>query len=173
MLYSVLVVFALHQCKSVISIYGSASGKKSACQCRRHKRCWFSPWVGKMPWRRKWQCAPVFLPRESHCRRLVGYSPWGHKESGMTSNFTQVHARTYIYISPLSRAVLHLCIPPLSVVTESQAGLAVLYSSFPLVIHFTHDSIYISVLLCRFVLHSSSCCFHQIILYVCVSISSL
>ena len=126
-----------------------------------------------MPWRRKWQCAPVFLPRESHCRRLVGYSPWGHKESGMTSNFTQVHARTYIYISPLSRAVLHLCIPPLSVVTESQAGLAVLYSSFPLVIHFTHDSIYISVLLCRFVLHSSSCCFHQIILYVCVSISSL
>ena len=36
-------------------------------------------------WRRKWQPAPVFLPGESHGqRRLVGYSPWCHKESGMT-----------------------------------------------------------------------------------------
>ena len=29
-----------------------ASGKESACQCRRQKRCVFDPWVGKMPWRR-------------------------------------------------------------------------------------------------------------------------
>ena len=43
------------------------------------------PWVGKIPWRRKWQPTPVFLPRESHGRRsLVGYSPWGHKESDTT-----------------------------------------------------------------------------------------
>ena len=28
-------------------------------------RCRFSPWVGKIPWRRKWQPTPVFLPRES------------------------------------------------------------------------------------------------------------
>ena len=28
---------------------------------------------------------PVFLPGESHgLRRLAGYSPWGHKESGTT-----------------------------------------------------------------------------------------
>ena len=31
------------------------SGKESACQCRRYKRCGFDPWVGKIPWRRKWQ----------------------------------------------------------------------------------------------------------------------
>ena len=31
---------------------GSA-GKEPACQCRRHKRHGFSPWVGKIPWRRK------------------------------------------------------------------------------------------------------------------------
>ena len=50
----------------------------SACQCRRHKRCRFSPWVGKMPWRRKWQPTPVFLLGESHGqRRLDGYSPPG------------------------------------------------------------------------------------------------
>ena len=36
----------------------------------------FDPWVGKIPWRRKWQPTPVFLPGESHGRRsLMGYSP--------------------------------------------------------------------------------------------------
>ena len=61
---------------------GGPSGKESAWQCRRHKRLGFSPWVGKIPWRRKWQPTPVFLPGESHGQRsLVGYSPWGRKES--------------------------------------------------------------------------------------------
>ena len=33
-----------------------------------------------MPWRRKWQPTPVFLPGEFHGQRsLAGYSPWGHK----------------------------------------------------------------------------------------------
>ena len=42
-------------------------------------------WVGKIPWRRKWQPTPVFLPGESHGRRsLVGYSPQSHKESDTT-----------------------------------------------------------------------------------------
>ena len=41
------------------------SGKELACQCRRHKRCRFDPWVRKIPWRKKWQCIPVFLPGES------------------------------------------------------------------------------------------------------------
>ena len=41
------------------------SGKESACQCKRHRRWGFGPWVGKMPWRRKWQPMPVFLPRKS------------------------------------------------------------------------------------------------------------
>ena len=41
---------------------GGTSGKESACQCRRHKRCGFSRWVRKIPWRRKWQPTPVFLP---------------------------------------------------------------------------------------------------------------
>ena len=33
-----------------------------ACQCRIHKRCRFSLWVGKIPWRRAWQPTPLFLP---------------------------------------------------------------------------------------------------------------
>ena len=40
---------------------GGASGKEPACQCRRHKRNRFDPWVGKIPWRRAWQSIPVFL----------------------------------------------------------------------------------------------------------------
>ena len=37
------------------------------------------------PWRREWQLSPVFLPGEFHAqRRLVGYSPWGHKELDTT-----------------------------------------------------------------------------------------
>ena len=42
-------------------------------------------WVGKIPWRRKWQSTPVLLPGKSHGQRsLVGYSPWGSKESDTT-----------------------------------------------------------------------------------------
>jgi len=55
---------------------GGATGKESACQCRRPKRHGFSPGVRKIPWRRAWQPTPVFLPGESHGQRsLVGYGP--------------------------------------------------------------------------------------------------
>ena len=44
-----------------------------------------SSWVRKIPWRRAWQPTPGLLPGESHGKRsLVGYSPRGHKTSGMT-----------------------------------------------------------------------------------------
>ena len=56
--------------------------EESACQWRRRG---FDPWIGKIPWRRAWQPTPVFLPGESHRHRsLVGYSPWGGKESDTT-----------------------------------------------------------------------------------------
>ena len=39
--------------------------------------------------RRKWQPTPVFLPVKFHGQRsLVGYSPWGHKESDLTERLT-------------------------------------------------------------------------------------
>ena len=47
-------------------IPGGASGKEPACQCRRHRRRRFDPWVGQIPWRRAWQPTPVFLPGDSH-----------------------------------------------------------------------------------------------------------
>ena len=45
--------------------------------------------MGKFPWRRKWLPTPIFLAGEFHGQRsLVGYSPWGHKESDMTERLT-------------------------------------------------------------------------------------
>ena len=45
----------------------------------------FSPWVGKIPWRRAWQPAPVVQPGESHGQRsLAGYSSQGCTESDTT-----------------------------------------------------------------------------------------
>ena len=51
----------------------------------------FDPWVGKIPWKRKWQPTPVFLPGESQGQRsLAGYSPWGHRVwcDWVTNTFT-------------------------------------------------------------------------------------
>jgi len=49
----------------------------------------FSPWVGKIPWRKAWQLTPVFLPGEFHGQRsLVSYSPWGCKESDTTEQLS-------------------------------------------------------------------------------------
>ena len=52
------------------------SGNESAWQCKRHKEWRFNPWIGKIPWSRKLQPTPVFLPGKFHGQRnLVGYSP--------------------------------------------------------------------------------------------------
>ena len=70
------------------------SGKEPARQCRRHEELEFDPWVRKIPWRMAQQPTPVFLPGKSHEQRsLVGYSPWGCKESGTTERPT--HNTTY------------------------------------------------------------------------------
>ena len=73
----------------------------------------FDPWVVKIPWRRKWQPTPVFLPGESHGQTsLAGYSPWGRKESGTTEHtymdtasiniFFLFYAFIYLYLVVLS-----------------------------------------------------------------------
>jgi len=71
------------------------SGKESTCQCRRHRRNRFHPWVWKTPWRRKWQPTSVLLPGKSHgWKSLAGYSPWGRKESDKTEQLS-MHTQTY------------------------------------------------------------------------------
>ena len=75
------------------------SGKEPTCQCRRHKRHGFNPWVGKVPWRRAGQPTPVFLPVEFNRQMsLVGYSPWGRRAGHNWSNLA--HTRTRL-IQPM------------------------------------------------------------------------
>ena len=52
-------------------------------------------------WRRKWQHTPILLPAESHGgRTLVGYSPWGRKESDTTE---RLHFHFHFhFFAPLS-----------------------------------------------------------------------
>ena len=86
---------------------GGSDGKESTFQCRRLR---LDPWVWKIPWRREWQPTPVFLPGESHGQRsLVGYSPWGAKESEWLIN-------TWNYRDPLGH---HQTTPWLQAWSES------------------------------------------------------
>ena len=56
---------------------GGASGEvTSGLPSAGDARDEFDPWVRKIPWRRKWQPALVFLPRKFHGQRsLEDYSP--------------------------------------------------------------------------------------------------
>ena len=66
-------------------------GKEPACQCLRRR---LDPWVGKIPWRRKWQTSPVFLPWKSHRpRSLGGYRACGLRED-MGTRLSDSHAHT-------------------------------------------------------------------------------
>ena len=79
-----------------------SDSKASCLQCRRPG---FNPWVGKIPWRRKWQSTPVLLPGKSHGRRsLVGYSPWGQKELDTTE---RLHFHFALSMTP-GKPLLHL-----------------------------------------------------------------
>ena len=68
-----------------MGLLSGTSGKEPNCQCMRRKRQGFNPWVRKIPWSRKWQPIPVFLPGKFHGQRSrKGYTPWGCKELDMT-----------------------------------------------------------------------------------------
>ena len=56
------------------------------------KRGGLDPWLGKVPWRRKWQPIPVFLPGKLYGQRgLAGYSLWGYKELDLADTHQWAH----------------------------------------------------------------------------------
>ena len=88
---------SFHSLSGLLLLLWWLSGKESLCQCRR---CGFDHWVGKIPWRRKWQPTPLLLPGKSHgLRRLAGYSPWGHKESDTTE---RLHFASNYVVPPVA-----------------------------------------------------------------------
>ena len=65
-----------------------APDKEPTCQCRRCQRCEFNPWVGKIPWRRKWQPTPVFWPGEFHGGlQSIGSKRAGHSWINLAHTF--------------------------------------------------------------------------------------
>ena len=104
-------------------------------ETRRHG---FDLWVGKVPWRRKWQLTPVFLPGESHGQRsLEGYSPWVYKESD-TIEHTCIH-RLHL-CSGLHPYLLEDFVPPMRS--------PILSATFPLLLSFSSP---LTCWSCRFI----------------------
>ena len=113
--------------KNLIIIYlgfpGGLSCKEPTCQCRRHKRHKFDPWVRKISWRRARQPTPVFLSGEPHGQGAWWDGPQGHKESDATEatyqfscsvvpNSLQPHALQHTRLpcpSPTPRACSNSC----------------------------------------------------------------
>ena len=84
--WEIILVFEKRYC-----ILGGASGEESASNAGDIRGTGSIPRLGRS-WRRAWQPTPVFLPGESHRQRsLVGYSPWGHKESDTTEATAHTH----------------------------------------------------------------------------------
>ena len=91
-------------------------GKESTGNAGDAGRRGFNSQVRKIPWRRAWQPTPVFSPGESHGQSsLLGYSPWGHKESNATERLTRgggkkmwLHnlADTFFFMKSRARASL-------------------------------------------------------------------
>ena len=78
---------------------GGSEGKASACSVGDPGSI---PGLGRSPWRRKWKPTSVLLPRKFHGpRSLVGYSPWGRKESDTTErlHFTKTIVRVFSGLS--------------------------------------------------------------------------
>ena len=97
--YFFLLLEKMGQCNPIITVLSTVPdprdfpGSSLVAQMEKNlpamQETQFSPWVGKMPWRREWLPIPVFLPGEFHGQRsLASYSPWGCKELGMTEWLT-------------------------------------------------------------------------------------
>ena len=71
----------------IMGFPGGTVDKESVCKCRRCKSHRFNPGARKITWRRKWQLTLVFLPGKFYGQRsMLGYSPWGYKESDKTEH---------------------------------------------------------------------------------------
>ena len=60
-----MLVVIMDKAKTANGLPCWLSGKEFAYECRKLR---FNPWVGKVPWRKKWQPIPVFLPGKPQAR---------------------------------------------------------------------------------------------------------
>ena len=70
---------------------GGSISKESACDAGGPGS---TALIRKVPWKRKWQPTPVFLPGKSHGQRsLEAYSPWCHKSQTPGSDYSTTTSR--------------------------------------------------------------------------------
>ena len=99
------IVKFCHFSRSYLGLLRWLSCKESSC---RFRTCSLDPWVGKIPWRRKWQPSLVFLPGESRGQgSLAGYSPWGRKGLD-TTEWLSTHAWPQVLVGEGGHTSLHL-----------------------------------------------------------------
>jgi len=97
-----IYIVSIYNCSNIphhiyICFPGGSVCKESTCNAEDAGRHEFDPQVRTIPWMWAWQLTPVFLPGKSHGERsLVGYSPWGCKESDMTE--VTEHAGTHAHV---------------------------------------------------------------------------
>jgi len=91
----------------ILGFPGGASGKEPACQCKRHKRFKFDPWVRKIPWRRAWQSTPVFLPGESHRHRGAWWATV-HRVTKNQTRLKQLNTHTHTHTLILVHVRLYI-----------------------------------------------------------------
>ena len=90
---------------------GGTSSEESAYQCRRFKKRRFNPWVGKIPWNRKWQHIPVFLSGKSMDKgtwqaivHRVAKGRTGLSTRTYTHTLTHTHTHTHTVSGPVLSA---------------------------------------------------------------------
>ena len=87
--------------RGYLGVPGGSVVRKFACHCKGHQRCGCDPWVRRIPWRRKWQPTPVFLPIESHGQS----EPGGQRPTG-SPRVTRLSEETTTEMwSPLSTSL--------------------------------------------------------------------
>ena len=102
-LFSFAFYFSFHR-----DFPGGSDGKSICLQCGRPG---FDPWVGKIPWRRKWQPTPVLLPGKSHGQRsLAGCSPWDRKGLDTTEQLHFHFLFSQLFVRPPQTTILPFCI---------------------------------------------------------------
>ena len=90
-------------------IYGIPQWLRWERICLRCRTPGFDPWVRKIPQRKEWLPAPVFLPGEFHRQKsLAGYSPWGPKGLDMAERLTlSLHFRIHLQVG---KTHTHFCL---------------------------------------------------------------
>ena len=130
---------SLQRCNTICCFVLGSDGKESAWGSE------FDSWVQKISWRREWLPTPVSLPTKPHGQRgLVGYNPWGRKESDTSKRLILrqqqegkgahevLHSCTQNYCkhySPTSELCIYVCVCVYTYI-KSQFGSYTLFGLF-------------------------------------------